>query len=95
VKRSRLEITRAALRLDGETLVPIECLREKTTASSRALIRWITAGRAGVFLDGIHKPGIGWVSSFAALERFFREMIASARESDDPELARLRKDSTA
>jgi hypothetical protein len=91
VKRSRLEIARAVLRLAGEPLVPVERLRERTTASTRALVRWITGGRGGVFLDGCHRPGVGWVSSFAALERFFRELRA-ATPQDAPGLARLRKD---
>jgi hypothetical protein len=82
VKRSRLEIARAVLRLAGEELLPVERLRDRAGAGTRALIRWITAGRGGVFLDGCHKRGVGWVSSVAALERFLAACRAAPSGSE-------------
>jgi len=38
-------------------------------ASSHALNRWITAGKGGVFLDGI-KAGRGWATTKQAVLRF-------------------------
>jgi hypothetical protein len=95
VKRSRLEIARAVLRLSGEQLIPIERLCEQAMASTRSIIRWIVEGRGGVHLDGYHKDGVGWVSSVAALERFFKEVLATSRKADDDELTRLRTDGAA
>lgn len=99
MKRSRLEIARAVLRLSTEPLVPVERFRERTTADTHSVIRWITRGRGGVFLDGLHRPGVGWMSSFAALERFFAQTRATpeqASKQGEPDApVRLRPDDAA
>lgn len=94
MKKPRLEIARAVLRLASESQVPVEQLREKAMAGTRSIVRWITAGRGGVFLDGYHKPGVGWVSSVAALDRFFEQTLAASRRADTAALARLGTDGT-
>ncbi len=80
VKKSRLEIARAALRLAGDgPLCPVAELVDAAGAPDVVtLLRWIVEGRGGVFFDGIKRNG-RWYSSQAAVERFKRR---SAREKE-------------
>ncbi len=70
MKRSRLEIGKAILRLSQEPLVSICLLSTEAGVSCETLKRWIISGRGGQFLDGVHRPEKGWLSSRAALARF-------------------------
>ena len=69
-KRPRTEIARAVLRLANESLQPVAVLADEARVDMRSLIRWITQGRGGVHLAGVHRPGVGWLTSAAALRRF-------------------------
>jgi hypothetical protein len=60
------------LALDGR-LCPVAELTAVAGASPDAVVRWITAGKGGVYLDGIHDPFRGWCSTVAAVERFHRD----------------------
>ncbi|MBA4191974.1 MAG: hypothetical protein C0467_28680 [Planctomycetaceae bacterium] len=85
-KRTRTEIAQAVARLqhDGE-LVPVEELAREAGVSAGALTRWIVSGKAGCYLDGLHHPRQGWLSSRAALRRLqskLRQREAAMR--DDP-----------
>ena len=77
--RSRLEIARAILRLSKEQLITVEELAAKIDAYPRTILRWITQGKGGVHLDGFHRPGIGWLTSETALERFQNEIQDPSR----------------
>lgn len=71
MSRPRIERARAVLRLVRDRdLVPLADLVGHANASERSLIRWIIEGRKGVYLDGLHRPGVGWMSSRAAVARF-------------------------
>ncbi len=72
-KRPRTEIARAVLRLANEPLQSVAALADAVGVDVRSLVRWITQGRAGVHLDGVHRPGFGWLTSAAALRRFDAE----------------------
>lgn len=80
-KRPRVEIARAVLRLRTETVVPVEQVSAEAQAHSRALVRWITGGKHGVYLDGLHRPGIGWMTSRAALDRFRAALALAGQKS--------------
>ncbi len=115
MSRTRDELETAAARViaDGPVplrrlarLIPCERGREARTATSGALVRWITRGKRGVYLDGARLAGKGWCSSTAALARFsaavaaleLGEMITVAGPTErdrrtraaDAELERLR-----
>jgi hypothetical protein len=77
-----LDIARSVRRLAGEPVVPVDQLAGAVRVSTRALIRWITQGKHGVYLDGYHKDGAGWVSSAAALERFLDATRTAPRTGD-------------
>jgi hypothetical protein len=86
--QTRLEIARAAQRLALEPLITVDELAGEVFAYSRTLIRWITEGKGGVHLDGIHRPGRGWLTSRAAYARFSDKLLARSRKADAGELAR-------
>ncbi len=76
MKRSRLDIGRAVLRLSQEQLVTLCELSDQAGVSCETLKRWIISGRSGRFLDGVHRPNRGWMSSRAALIRFQGKVTA-------------------
>ena len=71
---SRIERARVALRLasDGR-LRPVRELAALAGASPRGLVRWITEGRSGVYLDALYDRERGWLSAPGAVQRFLRE----------------------
>lgn len=72
--RPRLDIARAVQRLASEVLVPVSELRgEAGGVSEQALVRWAVEGRGGKYLDAVHRPGTGWMSSREAVMRFMDE----------------------
>ena len=73
-KRSRLSIGQAVMRLTKETLVPLCDLKELAGVSELTLRRWAIQGRAGRYLDALHRPSVGWMSSSFAVLRFMAEV---------------------
>lgn len=68
--RPRLEIARAVQRLATEELVSIAELAAEQGVSEPSMRRWAIEGRRGEFLDAVHRPGRGWLSSREAVQRF-------------------------
>lgn len=94
-KRSRASIAEAVRRVAAECFVPVELIdtpfawhpgRPEHLVPARTLQRWIVSGCRGVYLDGFHRPGLGWVTSPAALERFRAALAAATAPA--PELAK-------
>lgn len=75
--KPRVEQARAAerLALDGDCR-PLAELTGVAGHSARALLRFGTEGRGGVYLDVIRDPVKGWCSSVAAVQRFHRQYAA-------------------
>lgn len=75
-----IERARAAerLALDGANL-PLRDLVGAAGHSELALLRFGRAGRAGVYLDVIRDPHLGWLSSVAAVQRFHRAVAAAPK----------------
>ncbi len=80
--RAREDLEAAAERVMAEGAEPLGRLAQRVPAaragrgprghaSSYTLLRWVTRGRDGVFLDGVRMAGSGWYSSAKALVRFF------------------------
>lgn len=69
-RRPRLEIAKAVHRLTTEPLITL--IEAGTTAgvSPDTVRRWIIDGVRGTHLDGLHRPGQGWLTSRAAVDRF-------------------------
>ncbi len=83
--RTDIDRARAASRLaqDGE-LRTVSDLTGVAGVSPKGIVRWITEGRSGVYLDGINDRWLGWCSTVAAVQRFHREYAArkKARAGD-------------
>ena len=58
------------MRLANEELITAAELADEVFAYPETVARWITDGKCGVYLDGVHRPGVGWMTSRAAYERF-------------------------
>lgn len=74
-KRSRADRARAAQRIGEDGSLRIEELSPTTGASVRALIRWATEGKSGVYLDAVRDHLGQWYSSRAAVERFNAQVV--------------------
>lgn len=81
MKLTRMEIARAVLRLQRETVAPVEQLAPWCHLSAKTLERYIIQGKRGVHLDGCkdHATGI-WMSSVEAIERF----LAAVEKNESP-----------
>jgi hypothetical protein len=86
-KRSR--ICRAVKRLASEELVRVRELTAEAGATDAILRRWIIEGfKIGpgqhLHLDGVRRPGVGWLSSRPAVRRFKAELerLAKAKRSE-------------
>jgi hypothetical protein len=86
-KRSR--ICRAVKRLAREDLVRLRELTAEAGATDAALRRWIIAGvkiapGQHLHLDGVRRPGVGWLSSRPAVRRFKAELerLAKAKRNE-------------
>ena len=73
-KRSRLSIAQAVHRLSREQLLPLCELKDLAQVSELTLRRWAVQGRSGRYLDALHRPGKGWLSSKEAVLRFIAEV---------------------
>lgn len=91
--RSREDLVAAASRVIADGAVPLSKLAKKVPpdrqnrrghVSTTTLVRWITEGRGGVYLDGARLAGKGWCSSEAALARFSAQMAARDRGGPAP-----------
>jgi hypothetical protein len=60
----------AARRVIDEGAVSVHDLAAVVGATAESLRRWIVEGKNGVHLDGLHRPGVGWMSSELAVARF-------------------------
>lgn len=69
-RRPRIEIAKAVHRLTREKLLTLEELATTAGVGLGTLLRWVMSGKGGVFLDGFHRPNVGWMSSVEALGRF-------------------------
>jgi hypothetical protein len=83
-RRTRQEIAAAISRVSQEELVGLWELASELGggACHRSVERWIKCGKlngAGerVYLDGLHRPGIGWMSSREAMVRFVRRSCST------------------
>src|SRR4051812_12272111 len=62
--------------------------------SASSLVRWIVAGKQGVFLDGVRMAGETWFTSKAALVRFSAQLSevsagnVPAPQASDSDIAR-------
>jgi hypothetical protein len=72
----RREIARAVARLNAEDLEPAGDLAAFLALPPSRVVRWVIQGERGVFLDGVHRPGVGWLSSVPACVRFCRQLAA-------------------
>ena len=88
-QRPRVEIARSVLRLSKDgPLIPVAELCFAASGDSlkavspATLVRWIIRGKGGRYLDGIHNPSQGWLSSRAALERFQGAVTEGLRTSE-------------
>jgi hypothetical protein len=62
-------------RLNREQLIPV--IGEGAPLlghTGRTVERWVVTGYRGVYLDGLHRPGVGWLTSRAAVWRFLLEL---------------------
>jgi hypothetical protein len=57
-------------RIQCETLEPISVVARHIGLSAGAAERAIIRGCAGVYLDGVHDPQLGWLSTIPAALRF-------------------------
>ncbi|NDC56723.1 MAG: hypothetical protein EBZ69_07960, partial [Alphaproteobacteria bacterium] len=72
-----------AERLRREILIPVGRAARTVPGQGRSghvsaavLVGWITRGKGGIYLDGIRTAGNQWMTSQAALTRFFAELSA-------------------
>lgn len=70
MRRSSGSIKEAVARLNKEVLIPIEVIARELSLTKESVRRWGISGRRGVFLDVVHRPGRGWLTSRQALARF-------------------------
>lgn len=84
-KRTSSEIGKAVRRVRTECLLSVEELNALTGLNSRKLVRWTIEGTCGVHLDGFHRPGVGWLSSLPAVDRFLAQAIAAQEAAGGPE----------
>lgn len=84
-QRSRYEIELAVERVRADGPIPASQAARKVPANNRhgyasvdTVVRWITKGKRGVYLDGALLSGKGWWTSEAALARFFAALAAAA-----------------
>lgn len=85
-------------RLQGEQQVSVDDLAQyghvtlpgegSHPVSPVALTRWIVKGLRGVKLDGFHRPGVGWVTSLQALDRFAAAVPPRERPAESPRVRR-------
>lgn len=80
----------SAKRLAREDLLPVAHAArliptgtDRGHASASALVRWIIAGKGGVYLDGV-RLGRGWLTSREALMRFAAGVSARLLEREAP-----------
>jgi transposase-like protein len=67
---AKAEQAAAARRVLAEGEVSVHELAKRIGVTGQSLQRWIVEGRAGVHLDGFHRPGTGWMTSEEAVKRF-------------------------
>lgn len=72
--RTRADIREAVRRLAGEDLRPIDELARAEGLPPSTMIRYAIRGCLGAFLDAVHRPRTGWMSSAAAVSRFKAEL---------------------
>jgi hypothetical protein len=72
MKREKLEITRAVLRLANEELIPVDTVAKEMRITRESVKRWGIRSRNGVFLDVVQKADEVWYTSRQALARFMK-----------------------
>ncbi len=81
-KRSRSAICAAVRRLKGEELMNLYALADEIDVSVQTLTRWAIEGKQRCWLDAVHRPGVGWLSSREACERFLMATEVKAELSE-------------
>ena len=93
MSRSKEDLVAAAARVIADGPLPLGRLARHVPAdragktvhvSIASLIRWITDGRKGVYLDGARLAGKGWCSSLAALARFSADLALAETGQPGP-----------
>jgi hypothetical protein len=74
MKTSKDEIRRAVRRIRDDVLIDMGEAARLLGKPPMTVERYVVRGCRGVRLDGLHRPGVGWVTSAAAVERFAREL---------------------
>jgi hypothetical protein len=67
---TRREIVESVRRLNREELIPVAEAAGVLGSPAGTVERWIQSGWRGVYLDGLHRPGVGWMTSREAVARF-------------------------
>jgi hypothetical protein len=60
----------AVRRIRGERLEEVAEVARILRLPPKTVERYIVRGCRGVFLDGLHRPGVGWMTSLPAARRF-------------------------
>lgn len=98
--RPQCDIREAVRRVAGEEYLPLAWFVPQTalvihgkrhTPGVGTLTRWIVEGLRGVHLDAFHRPGAGWMTSAAALDRFAAAVPPAGERAQADPLSRVRR----